>query len=198
MLQEFQKQKLLHLFDILDFNHNGILQKDDFISIAKNIDMFIITHANADLHSTLVNDINSLWTDIQQFFNNKSLLYLTRDQWVSYMGHKFDAKSLRETSRKIDKLVIWLTHIFDQSSDDKLSKLEFLTIFVSLRVPAKRAEDCFDIMDHDRDGYISEPEISRAARHYFLRDIDHEEGNGLFGLLGATHFVERKSHTRSR
>lgn len=197
MLKDLPEQKLLHLFDIIDFDHNGLLQKSDLYGVADNIDMFVNLIDENSFHDSLNSDADAFWMSIQDYFNAPVLYSITKEQWLEFMEGQFYAPDLRGVSKNIERLVKRAISIFDQNDDDRLSKREFMLIFVSLRVQVRHAAQCFDKIDENGDGYISTAELTKATKQFFRSNNTGDYGNGLFGLVGSTHFTPRRSHAHS-
>lgn len=188
MLQDFQKQKLLHLFKIIDFDHNGILQKTDLQGLADNIDIFTNVLNKDSNRESLQADIELIWDLVRAFFKDPNMDMIDQNQWFDFIDFHFASDDLRRINSNLDAIVKRVREIFDLNVDQKLSKKEFMTLFVSLRVEVRHANECFEEIDTNKDGFISDSELSRATKQFFSSDKYTDCGNKLFGVLGSSHF----------
>ena len=193
MLKDLPDQKLRHLFDIIDFDHNGLLVKSDFYDLADNIDIFVTILDGGSIHSSLRSDVDLIWKTIQDHFENPSLNAINKEQWLEFMESHFCGDDTSRVSNNIERIVTRVRSIFDENKDGKLSKKEFMVIFVSLRVQVRHAYKCFEEIDTNKDGYISDAELATATKQFFRSDNGDDCGNGLFGLIGSTHFTTKHS-----
>ena len=197
MLKELPRQKLLHLFDIIDFNHDGLLQKSDLYGVADNIDIFVNLLDGEGVHASLRTDADMMWEAIRRYFANPSLNSINKDRWLDFMEAQFFGADLRGINLNIERVVKRVRAIFDENHDGQLSKREFMVIFVSLRVQVRHANQCFEEIDANGDGFISDAELTKATKQFFRSNVQADCGNGLFGVVGSTHFSPRRSHAHA-
>lgn len=188
MLNEFQKQKMLHLYKVIDFDNNGVLQKSDLIGFAENIDIFANLLNSDDYKDSLKSDVNTIWKSIASFFGDSEIDMIDKKQWLDYMDNHFGETDDMEIDSKIKKIVNRVREIYDLNSDQKLSKKEFMTLFVSMRVEVRHALECFNEIDKNGDGFISDDELTDATKQFFSGNKQEDSGNKLFGLIGTSHF----------
>ena len=197
MLKDLPKQKLLHLFDIIDFNHDGLLQKEDLYGIADNIDIFVNLLDTDGIHASLRADADTIWAAFETYCGNGTLNSINKESWLDFMEAQFLRADPSIVSSNIDRVVARVRAIFDENQDGQLSKREFMVIFVSLRVQVRHASQCFEEIDTNGDGFISDAELTKATRQFFRSNDEGDSGNGLFGVLGSTHFRPRRSHAHA-
>ena len=163
MLADFQKKKLTHLFHILDFDHNKLIEKTDFEGITENIEIFtgIVHESDRILGIRELGDV--VWQKIKDFFNNQELHAIDLDQWLAFMEHHFYQPDEAIIRRNINTLVDHIRNSFDKDRDLRISGLEFMSLFVSCRVEVRFAHKCFQTIDLDKDGYIDLEELYIAA-----------------------------------
>ncbi len=194
MLKDLPAQKLRHLFNILDFDHNGVLQKSDLYGIADNIDIFANLFDDTSKKTNLREDADQMWSLIQDYFKNPQLDMIKMDQWLDFMEHHFSGSDLRRVNSNIKTVVTRIREIFDVNFDQQLSRKEFMAIFVSLRVEIRHAHQCFMEIDTNGDGFISDSELTRATKQFFRSNNLDDCGNLLFGVLGSSHFSTQTYH----
>jgi len=192
MLQELQIRKLEHLFRIIDFDHNGLLQKSDFQSIADNVAIFTGIIEDDDHDNLLREEGNMIWGFIQAYFQQPNLQNIDSKQWIEFMENFFFGADDEVLDQNITFIVNRLQSVFDKNKDQLISRLEFMSIFVSFRVEVRFANQCFKAMDLNGDGFISTDELVHAAMDFFKSNDPDALGNKLFGELGSSHFQSVK------
>lgn len=193
MLTEFQTKKLSHLFNILDFDHNGLLQLTDFEGIADNISIFTGMISDKERDMRLRKEAYRIWGIIMEHFGDEDLQYLDLDQWLEFMQVQFFGSDEELIDSNILLIVKRIQEVFDKNSDNQISRLEFMSIFVSFRVEVRFADQCFRSIDSNQDGMISEEELINAAMEFFKSDKTDASGNHLFGDLNSSNFVTRRT-----
>ncbi|MFY0605829.1 MAG: EF-hand domain-containing protein [Cyclobacteriaceae bacterium] len=192
MPSPLQIEKLTHLFNIIDFDHNGKIEKSDFDGIIDNIDVFTsILHKSSD-NISLMADGETIWREIVQYFANSKLLFITLEQWIQFINKHFLEQDDETIERNVQKLVYRIQKVFDKDGDVQISRLEFLSIFVSCRVEVRYANECFKVIDRNQDGQISMDELLSAAKEFFTSSDPEAPGNYLFGKIGSTHLKTSK------
>lgn len=193
MLEEFQIKKLSHLFKIIDFDHNGLLQKTDFEGIADNIAIFTGIIEDKEKDSRLREEANQIWNYIKVHFDDDHLQWLEEDQWLEFMQVHFFGPDETLIDHNIRAVVRRIQEVFDKNKDVQISRLEFMSIFVSFRVEVRFADQCFKAIDTNSDGFISEDELINAATEFFKSLEPEASGNLLFGELESSHFATRRT-----
>ncbi|MFT6867575.1 MAG: Ca2+-binding EF-hand superfamily protein [Cyclobacteriaceae bacterium] len=197
MLKDLPSQKLRHLFKILDFDHNGVLQKSDLYGIADNIDIFANLLDDNLKKTYLREDADEIWSLIEDYFQNPTIDMITVDQWLLFMEYHFSGEDMRRVNSNIITVVTRIREIFDINQDRQLSRKEFMAIFVSMRVEVRHAHQCFMEIDTNGDNFISDSELTRATKQFFRSNKTKDCGNQLFGVMGSSHFTTNAYYLNS-
>lgn len=189
MLQPLQIEKLSHLFKIIDFDHNGLIQRSDFEGIADNVAIFTGLLDDSGHESRFREEGYRIWDYIKTYFREEHLQSIHLEQWLEFMEVHFFGADNEKIDENIRLIVSRLQQVFDKNKDKLISRLEFMSIFVSFRVEVRFANQCFKAMDLNGDGFISDEELIRAAMDFFKSNDPEAIGNRLFGEIGSTHFT---------
>jgi hypothetical protein len=84
MLSEIQRKKLIHYFNILDHNHNGILQEVDFTGVADNTCLILGIGLDSDEHNMLKKRAKRIFQRFVQDINKEKSNIINKEDWLIY------------------------------------------------------------------------------------------------------------------
>jgi Ca2+-binding EF-hand superfamily protein len=177
MTPTFREIKYRYLFKILDFDHDGIIEEYDLVSIGENISIFRCLEDESEIELFIRNTVKEIWKFINTFLSEHQLTSCNIESWLKLIKALASDKS----EKFINRIVENIFHIYDKNHDEFLSKHEYLTLFVSLRVGVKPADFCFRTLDLNNDMRISRAELGQAIEDFFLSDETKSPGNMIFG-----------------
>ncbi len=181
MLSPFREQKLTYLFRILDFDHDGILQESDFISVGENIGIFRCLPPDSEIEHFIVRRSQEIWEAIIGFLDVHELIGCNLQNWLRMWDEIGEGTSERALDIMLKKAIRDIFYIFDKNLDNVLEKQEYLCLFVSLRVSIKAANFCFKTLDLNHDNLLSRDELFLAIKDFFLSEETSSPGNMIFG-----------------
>ncbi|XP_013381971.1 sarcoplasmic calcium-binding protein-like [Lingula anatina] len=71
----------------------------------------------------------------------------------------------------------------DSDGDGRISKREFAAFYYGMNVPAEYSKDVFDVLDENKDGFISLEEYAQAHADFFFSEDPNSKYNDLCGPL---------------
>lgn len=175
-MTDLQKNKLLHFFNVLDRNGNGLLQHDDFEMVGESISD-IIGHKE---HST--NRLELKWRAQRLFIGilrdiDKEEAELSKDEWLKF----FQEVVLAKPNDYINQSSTYLFSLFDQDGDGFIDQKEYLDMFKAYGLYTSTAKRAFDMLDLNDDAQISGGELVQAFEDFFLATDEDAPGNWIFG-----------------
>ncbi len=194
MLSPIKQTKFSYLFKILDFDHDGILQESDFLSVGENISIFTCQPGGSEIEEFILNRAKEIWKFIRFYAHTDGLFNCNLPTWLDLMD-KIAHSDKEKFDKVLNNALDDIFYIFDKNDDKQLSKQEYLCFFVSLRVGIKQADFCFKSLDLDGDMRISREEMAKAIREFFLSDESSSVGNLLFGNPEIYKFTSRSEQT---
>ncbi|XP_013381974.1 sarcoplasmic calcium-binding protein, beta chain-like [Lingula anatina] len=73
--------------------------------------------------------------------------------------------------------------VMDIDGDGLVTKEEHAAYFYSMNVPVEESKKIFDVMDTNKDGFISIDEYAHAYAEFLFTEDPNNEYNGFFGPL---------------
>jgi len=177
---DLQRKKFKHIFRILDFNKDGLIEETDFLEMTENIAIFRCLEYPSDIETLITERGKSIWNSFQDFSLTQRKKKTNVKNWLAYLEdlNQLDDESL---SAGIRQMVSDIFFIFDKDEDSLLSKQEYLCLFVSLKVDIKDADRCFKNLDFNGDNHISKAELILAIYQFIKSEVPDDHGNYIFG-----------------
>lgn len=181
MLSDILTQKFTHLFKILDFDHDGLLQQRDFQGLGDNVAIFRCLMPPSEVEDFITRRGQEFWHSLTAFLANQEPSRCNLTNWLKYL----EAVAVDEIYGPFEKLAQQMTDdiffIYDKDHNNFLSKQEYMCFFVSLRVEIKFIDICFKKLDVNGDLQLSKEELTSAIMDFFTSDDTKRPGNLLFG-----------------
>ncbi|WP_221409448.1 EF-hand domain-containing protein [Marinoscillum furvescens] len=174
-----RKQKLVHLFNILDTNKNALLQPDDFTAVAEKISDKLQYGAESkerlDLKSHALRLYVQLLTDME-----KEEVSISLDEWLQLFG-SWEIIHPASAKKYIYRIASYVFSLFDQNRDRVISKLEYLAMFEIYNIDMSYSEKGFAGLDANGDGLVSMEEMTQGFKDFLLSPDPDAPGNYIFG-----------------
>ena len=193
MEDSYRKQKFTHLFKILDFDHDGLLQEVDFLNLGENIAIFRCLEPPSDVEELITRRGREFWQNLKAYTNKQPMTRCNLENWLKYLDELTRVDAPSEFHQQAKSAVDDIFFIYDKNHDNYISKQEYLCLFVSLRVEIKQADDCFRQLDLNGDQRLSREEMFLAIMQFFLSENKEEPGNLLFGNPDYYQFATRRN-----
>lgn len=180
MLTELQINKLEKFFYILDYNRNGVIEKDDFIGIAENLCILRNIKEGDTRYENIMRKFEADWNKFNLFVNNNE----GKANWNHWL-HFAEEVIIKGDESMVDSYVEnFVGEIFDHFDADKDGYIdldEYIELFVGYRIEVRFSAKSFRKLDLNRDDLISRGELIKAVKEYFRSDDPEAPGNWLFG-----------------
>lgn len=178
MLTPLQIKKQTHYFNILDFDKNGYIQRDDFEAIGENL--CIIRDFDYDSHeyNTMMNLVTGIWDKVQPYLEGDECSLNT---WLEIMDQVLVNSDANWFEQYVGAFVTTLFDLFDINRDGYISQTEYVDLFIGLRIEVRFAPKAFRNLDLNRDGKISRDELMQSVEEFIKSNDPAEAGNWLFG-----------------
>ena len=182
MLTPVQKKKLTHYFNILDYDKNGILERQDFSNIGENLAMTLAVPKGSQDYEDLLMKTELMWRSFRSFVKGEIDETASLDEWLDFADKNIVNGSDELYEKHINEVTREIIELFDTNDDGYLSLEEYIDLFVAYRIDVKYSAKSFLKLDTNSNEYISHTELLEAVREFFRSDDEKAPGNWLFGF----------------
>ena len=181
MLTALLQQKLTHFFNILDVGSDGAIDKEDFMSVGKNLALLRCNDEGSREYNETMKRCLSRWRDFCAFTHITEDDYLLLNEWLRIMDREYGSIPQKHF---VDQLVFGLFKEFDIYGDEYIYLDEFVDFYMAYKIEMKYAGKSFTSLDLNHDQRISFHELQQATSEYFESEDIRSKGNWLFGFWG--------------
>lgn len=182
MLTDLQQQKLVHYFNVLDYDKSGTLEQKDFLSIGENLSVLWGFPEGSDEYKASLIRCGRIWDDFRKFIDKDQDNAASLDEWLEFADETIVNGDEELYSRHINKVSMEIIDLFDTDGDGYLSLNEYLDLFMAYRIEIRHSAKAFTKLDKNQDDLISRDELLLAIREFFRSDNESAPGNWLFGF----------------
>lgn len=182
MLTEFQKQKLTHYFNILDYNNNDVIQKEDFVAIAENLCILWGLKPDTIEYDGWVEKFINQWREFKAHTNGPEENRAELEEWLDFADRKLVNGDDQYYEAYVEKMCEDIFDFFDEDGNGFISLNEFVDFFMAFRIEIRYSAKSFMKLDTNRDDRLSKQELLSAIRVFFRSPDENESGNWLFGF----------------
>ncbi len=175
-MNAIQKQKVIHFFNVLDANGNGMLEKDDFEMIGDTMSDIIGYGEKSRERLMLKLKAYELFIQILKDID-KEEAELSLEEWVRF----FDEIVLSTPNDYVNQSSTYVFSLFDQDGDGYIDEKEYIDMFKAYGLYMSVAKKAFDLLDLNSDKKISGGEMVKAFEDFFLSPEEDAAGNWIFG-----------------
>ena len=184
MLTEFQKEKLTHYFKLLDYDHNGVIEKADFTAIAENLCILWGFKEGTEQFNKYTHLFGQCWTDFKNLIQHSNPHSATMEEWFTFADIYLVNGEEDFFNRYILKVLSELFDCFDANGDGFISLEEYIDLFMAYHIEVRYSAKSFIRLDLNNDDLLSKVELLTAVEQFFKSDDQESPGNWLFGFWG--------------
>jgi Ca2+-binding EF-hand superfamily protein len=187
-LSDFQQSKILHKFDMLDVDKNGVIEFEDFQMVIGALSSSRGWSEDDPRFQMLVKTSRDLWGAIQRFCDVNEDDCVTEKEWVDF--HTQAVLKARDFDHlvpgfetTIDAFATLIHVMLDVDGDGMATEEDFLQMSRAQGIEDDAARKIFDIIDEDSNGLLSKDEVIELVRQYYLSNDPSAPGNEFFGEI---------------
>lgn len=178
-MTELQKAKQIHYFNVLDYNGDGVLEKQDFVDVADRLASMRDYEEGSSRHTAVRQEILRMWTNARALSGKEGKAKITLEDWLAHEQKVLDSNVLIHSY--VQGIARAIFDILDEDNDGVISKEEYLKFFRSFRGDDEDGEIAFDKLDDEDKGHLTRKEFLEAVTEFHLSDDPDARGNWLFG-----------------
>ena len=175
-MTDIQQTKILHLFNVLDHDGNGILEQEDFELVSDAICDIRELASNSTERLNMGIKAHGIFVQVLKDLQ-KDTAIIRKEEWIKF----FERQILSRSEDYIANVSSYLFSIFDQDSDGFIDEKEYLDMFKAYGLYTAQAKKAFDLLDLNGDGKLSKQEVVKAFEEFFFAKDEKAPGNWIFG-----------------
>jgi hypothetical protein len=180
VLTDVQRQKLTHLFDVMDSDDDGFVEWEDYERIAKKISSQRNYQPGSAEYEGLMGQYRYGWQQAAPFADERGM---NLEKWLAYSDAMLTMPGIYDMLVRRTAGMIFDT--FDQDGDQKVSVKEWREFFRCYSIDPAEADRCWEKYDLNGDGYVSRSEIVDLFGQFYLSSDPSAPGSYLFGRYDA-------------
>lgn len=184
MLSDLQQQKLTHYFNILDFDKNGILEKEDFTAVGENLAILWGFRYGTSEYNACISRIEQNWNDFRSFTKWEDPDKATLQEWLDFGDKALIHGEEEFYQRYVIKVAEEIFDFFDTDKDGHIALNEYIDLFMAFRIEIRYSAKSYTRLDLNSDDQLSREEMVSAVDQFFRSDDEDAPGNWLFGFWG--------------
>lgn len=183
-MTELQRAKQIHFFNVLDYDGDGSLEREDFVDVADRLSDLRGYKEESSRRDAVRQEILRMWTNARSLSGTDNQQHLTLEDWVAHEQEVIDSDVLINSYVQGFARAIFDT--LDENNDGVISKDEYLTFFQAFRGKEGDASAAFQKLDADGKGYLTRQEFLNVVTEFHLSDDPDAPGNWLLGSYQQT------------
>jgi Ca2+-binding EF-hand superfamily protein len=180
MLSELQRKKLVGTFRKLDIDQNGRVEREDFDGAARRIADVRGVGSSSPQYKALLSRYEGIWQELRDGVGSE---HITLDEWLAY--HE-DLLSDRD---RLEEGIVGLANVIfdvlDADGDGLITRDEYRKYLEAHGLDAARADEVFQRLDRNDDGYISRAEVEHIVVDYYFKEDPSSPIELIFGPVDA-------------
>ena len=185
---ELQKEKLLHMFALLDVDGNGVLEYDDFRMVVDTMAEERGLEKSSRRYMGLVAANKRLWKMFSRHLDIDSDGSISLAEWLAFHIRAFlsapeEEGLLPEFSSALNATAKFFLDLLDSDGDGVVTVEDYILFCSAYNVGENEARIGFDMFDRDGNGNLSRDEVIQMVKEFYLSDDPEALGNLFFGSL---------------
>ncbi len=184
-LTDLQKRKLIHMFELLDVDGNGLLEYADFEAVVEGLAEERGLELNSPGYRRLLGRSRRIWKGLFQCDIDGDG-HITLPEWLGY-----HIKAIIEDERAgispaglttaIDSIARYFFELMDMDGDGRVKKPDYAKFCEAHGIPKQEVAESFRELDRDGNGVLSMDEVLVLVREFYVSDDPTAPGNWFFG-----------------
>ncbi|MFY0687361.1 MAG: EF-hand domain-containing protein [Cyclobacteriaceae bacterium] len=182
MLTPLLKEKLTHYFNLLDYDNNGTIEKEDFTAIAENLCVLWRFKEGTEKYNHYMYVFGQSWIDFRNLVDHSDPDHATLDEWLDFADKHIVNGSEEFFDKYIGMQMREIFDCFDANGDGYISLDEYIDLFMAYRIEVRYSAKSYIRLDLNQDDLLSRDELFSAINEFFCSDDPLAPGNWLYGF----------------
>ncbi len=177
MLTQFQKRKLITLFNVHDINCNGRLEASDFTEKAKRMSSILSWDLNNPNYQALEQGFQNFWQGLQNADTNSDGV-ISYEEWWAWWDKILSSDLYTQIAEPIGKMAFMLC---EPDEDGNISKENFIRYYEKQCDDTIYAKEVFSQLTLNQTLALSYDRLNNLLSEYFYSNNIQSPGNWMFG-----------------
>ncbi|MGH3737080.1 MAG: EF-hand domain-containing protein [Micromonosporaceae bacterium] len=181
MTTALHDRKLKRRFELMDANHDGVLERGDYEALAQHLIQGLGTPPDTPKARAVVETYTRFWDNYISRMDADGDGKVTKQEYIEAIDRQtLDPDAFDRAFQPHFQAV---ARLCDTDDDGNVDRDEFTRMMRVHGVSDQDASVSFDQIDQDHDGKLSVDELVNAARNYYISDEPNVPGSSFFGRL---------------
>lgn len=176
MLTDLQKKKITRLFNVVDSDRNGVLEKSDIERVSTNLCEGRGWKSGEQKWEALKARYAFTWQQVQPFADKDKV---SLEKFIEYHDKMLNIPGAYDATVKA--MTDFIFDALDSDGDGKITLAENKAFYKAYGIDEKEADKVFPKLDLNADGHISRAELTDLVTQFFFGSDPEAPGNWLFG-----------------
>lgn len=185
---ELQKEKLIHMFELLDVDGNGVIEYDDFRMV---VDTMADERGWSKSHRRYIGLVAAnrrLWKMYSRYFDVDGDGSITLAEWLAFHIKAFIQEPLENGfdpafSGALRSTAKFFCDMLDSDLDGKVTEEDYVMFCAAYNVDEEEAREGFRMFDRNKNGILQQEEVELMVTEFYLSEDPDALGNIFFGNL---------------
>ncbi len=185
MLGDFQRQKSHHYFDLIDRDEDGFIDGEDFKLQAHRLaDRRDLENEERE---ALEEQMLGWWEQLCATADANDDEQVSRQEWdhfweaITASVEEGDDEEEAQMLASLERSAKVTFRTIDTTDSGKITEGEYADWLAAWN--ADGSSEAFDRLDRADDGYLTEEDLVKATKEFYLSNDADAPGNSLYGLL---------------
>lgn len=178
MLTNFQKRKLINLFNIHDINANGQLEAFDFALMTDRFATLRGVKPDDELYQAMAQGFNQFWEGLHQMADADGDNVISYEEWWAWWQQIMDNGLYEQIAKPIGELMF--SACFPDAAGN-VSKDNFIRYYSTISGDLMAAQTVFGHISTE--GSLSVGRLNTLLHEYFHSNDHSSQGNWMFGSV---------------
>jgi juvenile hormone diol kinase len=186
VLGKLQQIKLTYFFNVIDRDHNGFIEADDFSTFVSRLAALRGVEPGSLEYEQFHPDALARWNEVRQSADKDYNGRIGLQEWLDYWSAEMDAIA-DAAGESPNFALVQLKHsahftfdLLDRDDDEKISAEEYGHVLQAWGLDIDTGA-VFQRLDLNSDGFITRDELVQLSKQFFLSNDPEVPGNYICG-----------------